>query len=426
MNTSDILATLRQQSVQIWVENGTLNIRSPKGILTPDIQAEIAAHKPEIMAFLGQGNVAISSHPVSLDHDLSLQTIGRLIGEVGNKFNPEFKQPVIDPKLMAQRLNVTFRPVPNRYKNEEILRFREELELKLHSYGVKVLPWQQATTEFRYEINIPFLNWKKSIKTRVVKSGINAVIDVDRPPSLISQINKFLAEKLYQIYFSFIGKGQKISVSRIAQLIGWAEDCAAKYIEDPTNTQVIVLTELDKEFVHSETPYQKKIKIGLNTLIRTFSEIVIGVSNSHFSILNMNLSDSVFSRNEIDNFVLNSLIPKVYVPILPLPLSKFQIGKFDSQQSTYAQKLVTLGNKLAETNLFPSGSKLSEVIKRKSYRDIVNVIVNGRTGVSYGFVAYAPSEKLADFYTFRPNPTSPYSSYTLRDRIEHSLCAAFL
>lgn len=289
MNTSDILATLRQQSVQIWVENGTLNIRSPKGILTPDIQAEIAAHKPEIMAFLRQGNVAISSHPVSLDHDLSLQTIGRLIGEVGDKFNPEFKQPVIDPKLMAQRLNVTFRPVPNRYKNEEILRFREELELKLHSYGVKVLPWQQATTEFRYEINIPFLNWKKSIKTRVVKSGINAVIDVDRPPSLISQINKFLAEKLYQIYFSFIGKGQKISVSRIAQLIGWAEDCAAKYIEDPTNTQVIVLTELDKEFVHSETPYQKKIKIGLNTLIRTFSEIVIGVSNSHFSILNMNL-----------------------------------------------------------------------------------------------------------------------------------------
>ena len=389
MNTSDILATLRQQSVQIWVENGTLNIRSPKGILTPDIQAEIAAHKPEIMAFLRQGNVARSSHPVSLDHDLTLQTIGRLIGEVGDKFNPECKQPIIDPKLMAQRLNVTFRPVPNRYKNEEILRFREELELKLHSYGVKVLPWQQATTEFRYEINIPFLNWKKSIKTKVVKSGINAVIDVDRPPSLISQINKFLAEKLYQIYFSFIGKGQKISVSRIAQLIGWAEDCAAKYIEDPTNTQVIVLTELDKEFVHSETPYQKKIKIGLNTLIRTFSEIVIGVSNSHFSILNMNLSDSVFSRNEIDNFVLNSLIPKVYVPILPLPLSKFKIEKFDSQQSTYAQKLVTLGKKLAETNLFPSGSKLSEVIKRKSYRDIVNVIVNGRTGVSYGFVAYA-------------------------------------
>jgi hypothetical protein len=373
----------------MWVENDTLNIRSPKGILTPDIQAEIVARKPEIMAFLRQGNVAINSHSVSLDYDLSLQTIGRLIGEVGDKLNPECKQPIIDPRLMAQRLTVTFRPVPNRYKNEEILRFREELKLKLHSYGVKVLPWRQATTEFRYEINIPFFHWKKSIKTRVVKSGINAVIDVDRPPSLISRVKKFVAEKLYQIYSRFIVKEQKISVTRIAQLIGWAEDCAAKYIEDPTNTQVIVLTELNNDFVNSEIPYQQKIKIGLNTLIRTFSEIVIGVSSSRFSILNMNLSDSVFSLNEIDSFVLNSLIPKVYVPILPLPLSKFQIEQFESQQSNYAQKLVSLGKKLAETNLFPSGSKLSEVIKRKSYRDIVNVIVNGRTGVSYGFVAYA-------------------------------------
>ncbi|BAZ23488.1 hypothetical protein NIES4073_43770 [Kalymmatonema gypsitolerans NIES-4073] len=389
MNTSEILATLRQQSVQIWVENDKLKIRSPKGILTPDLQAEIAAHKPEIMAFLRQGNVAISSHPISRDNDLSLQTIGRLIGEIGDKLNLECKQPIIDPRLMAQSLTVTFRPVPNRYKNEEILRFREELELKLHSYGVKVLPWEKAITEFHYKINIPFLNWKKTIKNRVVKSGVNAVIDVDRPPSLISRFKKNLAEKLYQIYSRFIVKEQKISVTRIAQLIGWAEDCAAKYIEDPTNTQVIVLTELDKEFVNSETPYQQKIKIGLNTLIRTFSEIVIGVSHSHFSILNMNLSDSVFSIDEIDSFVLNSLIPKVYVPILPLPLSKFQIEQFDSQQSSYAQKLVSLGNKLAETNLFPSGSKLSEVIKRKSYRDIVNVIVNGRTGVSYGFVAYA-------------------------------------
>lgn len=389
MNTSEILATLTQQCVQMWVENDTLNIRSPKGVLTPDIQAEIAAHKPEIMAFLRRGDVAVSSPSVALEHGLSLQTIGRLIGEVGDQLNSESKQPIIEPRLMAQRLTVTFRPVPKGYKNEEIIRFREELELKLHSYGVKVVPWQQATTDFHYEINIPFLNRKKSIKTRVVKSGINAVIDVDKPLSLISLVNKFVAEKLYQIYSRFVLKEQKISVSRIAQLIGWAEDCAAKYIEDPTNTQVIVLTKLNNEFVNFQTPYQQKIKIGLNTLIRTFSEIVIGVSNDNFSILNMNLSDSVFSRDEMDSFVLNSLIPKVYVPILPLPLSKFQIGKFDSQQSSYAQKLVSLGHKLAESNLFPPGSKLSEVIKRKSYRDIVNVIVNGRTGVSYGFVAYA-------------------------------------
>jgi hypothetical protein len=390
MNASEILATLRQQGVEIWVENEKLTIRSPKGVLTPDIQAEIAANKPEILEFLRDDfHPPIGTYSVPSTQGLSLQTIGRLIGEIGEDLNSAGKQPVIDPKVMAQRLTITFRPLPKGYKNTEILKFRAELKQKLQAYGVKVTPWEQATTEFRYEIKIPFLNWKKSIKTRVVKTGVNAVIDVDRPPSVRSRAETFAAEKFYQLYSRFVLKDRKISVSRIAGLIGWAEECAAKYIEDPTNTQVIILTALDKEFVNWETPYQQKIKMGLNTLVRTFSEIVIGVSADQFSILNMNLSDSVFSKNEIDGFVLKSLIPKVYVPILPLPLSKFQLNKYDPQLSSYAQKLVTLSNQLADTNLFPPGSKLSEVIKRQSHRDIVNVIVNGRTGVSYGFVAYA-------------------------------------
>ncbi|MBD6617876.1 non-ribosomal peptide synthase [Komarekiella sp. 'clone 1'] len=389
MNTTEIVNSLRQQGVDIWVENETLNIRSPKGVITQDIQAHLVEHKSEIVAFLQRDRNLDNSSPMPLAQGLSLQTIGRLIGEVGDESNPEFKQPIIDPRLMAQRLTVTFRPLKNGYKNTKIIKFRAELEQKFREHGVKVTPWQQATKDFCYEIKIPFINWKQSIKTRVVKTSINAVIDVDRLPSVRSRVETFVAEKLYQFYSRFILKDRKISVSGIARLIGWAEECAAKYVEDPTNTQIIVLTDLDQEFVNSQTPYQQKIKIGLNALIRTFSEIVIGVSDTQFSILNMNLSDSVFSRHEINNFVLKSLIPKVYVPILPLPLSKFKLGKFNPQESIYAKKLVTLSNYLAETNLFPPGSKLSEVIKRKSHRDIVNVIVNGRTGVSYGFVAYA-------------------------------------
>jgi hypothetical protein len=390
MNASEILSSLREKGVQIWVENEKLNIRSPKGVLTPDIQAELTARKPEILAYLRDSNDLVNhAYHVPATHGLSLQTIGRLIGEIGDNSEQESKPPIIDPKLMAQKLTITFRPVPKGYKNVEVLKFREELQQKFREYGVQVLSWEQATTEFRYEFKIPVLNWKQSIKTRVVKTGINAVVDVDRPPSLRSKAETFAAEKFYQLYSKLILKDRKISVSRIAGLIGWAEECAAKYVEDPTNTQVIVLTELDKEFVNYEIPYQQKITRGLNTLVRTFSEIVIGVAESKFSILNMNLSDSVFARDEIDTFVLKSIIPKVYVPILPLPLNKFQLGAYQPNSSDYAHKLVTLSQKLADTNLFPPGSKLSEVIKRKSHRDIVNVIVNGRTGVSYGFVAYA-------------------------------------
>lgn len=389
MNTSELLEKLTQHGVELLVNDDKLSVRSPKGVLTPALHAEITAHKAEILCFLRREDIANSSSCIPLDQGLSLQTIGCLIGGFVNKSAKGYKQPIIDSKIMAQKLIVTFKPLTKGYKNVEVIKFREELEVKLREYKVKVEPWEKATVEVRYDFNIPVVNWKKTLNMRVVKAGVNAVIDVERPHSLNQKIGIFIAETLYKIYSQVIYRKRKISVSRIARLSCWAEDHAAKYIEDPTNTQVIVLTQLDKEFVDPTIPYQKKITIGLNTLIRTFSEMVIGVSREKISILNMNLSDSIFSRDRIDDFVLNSLVPKVFVPIMPLLMEQFEVGRFDPCQSIYAKSLVTLGKKLVETNLFPPGSKLSKVIKRKSHRDIVDVLVNGRTGISYGFVAYA-------------------------------------
>ncbi|MFQ4140986.1 hypothetical protein [Chlorogloeopsis sp. ULAP02] len=389
MNTYELVENLTQKGVQIWVDNDKLNLRSPKGVITPEIQAELSAYKAEILAFLRDKDVAAKAASVPLSIGLSLQTIGRLIGGFVKQSNVEFKPPVIDPQVMAQKLTVTFRPLPKGYDQVEIIKFREELATKLKDYGVKVLPWEEAITEFNYVIEFSKINLKKSFKIKNVKSGVDAVIAVESSPLLLRKLGICMAENIYKVYSRVLLKNREISVSRIAKLSSWAEDHTAKYIEDPTNTQVITLTKLDEEFVNPLLPYQQKIKIGLNTLIRTFSEMVIGVSEEKVSILNMNLSDSVFPRSEIEHFVANSLIPKVFVPIYPLLLSRFELGQYNPNESSYAAKLVKLGNELASTSLFPPGFKLYEVIKRKSHRDIVNVIVNGRTGVSYGFVAYA-------------------------------------
>ncbi|MGH2412905.1 MAG: hypothetical protein ACREPR_11710, partial [Brasilonema sp.] len=391
MNASELLANLTQQGVQLWVDNDKLGIRSPKGVFTPELRVELATHKADILAFLREQAMAttVPSNSCGQGLGLSLPTIGRLIGGFGEKLTADYKPPIIDPSAMAQKLTVTFRPLPRRYNNQTVLKFGEELELKLREHGVTIEPWHQATREFCYAVNIPLINWKQSIKMRVVKADINAVIDVERPPSLKSKLLNFLAESLYKIYCRLILKDQKISIVRIAKLIGWAEEHAAKYVENPTNTQVIMLTELDREFVNPKLPYQQKIRIGINTLVRTFSEIVIGVSKGNISILNMNLSDSIFSKEDMDQFVLKSLIPKLFVPIAPLLISRFELEKYYPQESIYAIELVKLGKKLESTGLLPPGFKISEVVKRKSHRDIVDVIINGRTGVSYGFVAYA-------------------------------------
>lgn len=385
MNVSELLTNLTEQGVHLWADNNKIKINSPKGILTPQLQADIAARKTEILTFLRENDDSGGNTSTGL----RLQTIGRLIGGYCEKIPMSFKTPIIDPQVMAQQLKVTFRPLPKEFKNEAILQFRAELEQKLQGYGVQIVSWEQATREFCYEIQIPLIKWNKKMTMRVVKSDINSVIDVERPINFIGKIKSWLSEKYYQIYSRFIWKNQKISVARIAQLIGWAEDHAIQRLEDPTSTQVILITKLDSNFVDSELSYQQKIAIGVNTLVKTFSEIVIGVSNTNLSILNMNLSDSLFPREKIDNFVFKSLIPKIYVPIAPLPMSQFEVGKYEPQKSKYATKLLELSKELATTGLYPSGFKISEIITRKSHRDIVDSIVNGRTGVSYGFVAYA-------------------------------------
>jgi TubC N-terminal docking domain len=382
MNVAALLENLNQKNIQLWASGDKLNVRCAKGILTPELRAELNEHKAKIITFLREVEQTEVAPP--LEGGLSLQTIGRLIG---GSTGQSCKQPIIDPEAMAQKLAVTFRPVPSGYQNDEVIKFRERLIGELKDFGVTIEPWNEVLTEFSYEI--PILKWKKKIKIKLVKAGINAVIDVERHPSFWRKLGIFSAETFYKVYSYFTSKNRNMSVLRIAALSSWAEDHAAKYIEDPTNTQVIILTLLDSKFTDPKLPYQQKIKLGLNTLVRTFSELVIGVSSKNISILNMNLSDSIYPIDEIGKFVLNSLIPKIYVPIIPIPMTQFELGQYDPKVSTYAQKLVTLGQALAETGLFPPGAKLSEVISRKSHRDIVNVIVNGRTGVSYGFVAYA-------------------------------------
>jgi TubC N-terminal docking domain len=418
MNVSELVTNLTSQGVELWADNDKLKINSPKGVLTPKIQADIATCKTEILAFLRESEESVCNTTVTDALGFSLQELGRLIG--GSSVGEEFKSPIIDPKGMAKQLKVTFRPLPKRFRNQTLLKFREELELKLQNNGVNILSWSDATRDFCYEINIPFTSWRKSIQTRVVKSDIDAVIDVERPDSLINKLKSFVAETFYKIYSFFVLKNQKVSVSTIFQLIGWAEDNAIQSLEDPTSTQVVLIGELDDKFCDLQRPYQEKISIGINTIVRTFSEIVIGVSNSHISILNMNLSDSIFEKKQLDNFVLKSLIPKLYVPIAPLPMNRFKVDTYAPSKSSYANKLVELSSKLAATDLFPSGFKLSEIIKRKSHRDIVDLIVHGRTGVSYGFVAYAEAPQYIGAIDIEPSewekllPVSGFSTDEVR------------
>lgn len=386
MNAAELIENLTQQSVSFVVHDDTFSIRAPKGVVSSEICTLLKRHKLEILALLQKNNSVWQGCEQGESRPLpnvpSLKTLGHLIG------GRDGRSPIVDPTAMAQALVVSFRPLPQGYSDEAIQLFRAELQARLAAYGVRIESWEEATKAFSYSLKVPLLNQELALRTKVVKSSINAVIDIERPISIRRTAENWFAEKMYQLHCYLFQKNSQKSIPRIVSIIGWAENHVAKYLENPTDTQVITLTTLDRDFVNPDTHYREKITIGLNTLIRTFSELVVGVSKDSISILNMNLSDSQFSRAEMDRFVLKSLVPKIFVPIAPLFMNQFDISNYCPRNSRFANRLVALGHDLKTTGLFPPGFKLSQVIQRQSHRDIVDIVVNGRTGVSYGFIAY--------------------------------------
>lgn len=57
MNTTALLAKLRHLDIRLWIENGKLRFSAPKGALSEELKAEIAAQKNNIISFLSISSI---------------------------------------------------------------------------------------------------------------------------------------------------------------------------------------------------------------------------------------------------------------------------------------------------------------------------------------------------------------------------------
>ncbi|MCA9969806.1 MAG: amino acid adenylation domain-containing protein, partial [Anaerolineales bacterium] len=60
MNTAEFITRLRQMDIRVWVEDDRLRISAPKGVLTEALQHEIAARKPDLLAYLQQAEAQLA------------------------------------------------------------------------------------------------------------------------------------------------------------------------------------------------------------------------------------------------------------------------------------------------------------------------------------------------------------------------------
>jgi hypothetical protein len=59
----DLLEELARQDIQVWSEGGNLRCSAPSHLMTPELRADLAAHKLELLSFLDQA-------PPQIDREL--------------------------------------------------------------------------------------------------------------------------------------------------------------------------------------------------------------------------------------------------------------------------------------------------------------------------------------------------------------------
>jgi len=52
MKAIELLTSLRQSGVKVWIDGDHLRYRAPEGVLTASTRSQLAEHKREIMALL--------------------------------------------------------------------------------------------------------------------------------------------------------------------------------------------------------------------------------------------------------------------------------------------------------------------------------------------------------------------------------------
>ena len=319
---------------------------------------------------------------------LSAVTVGRLISGFGERETSLHREAVVDLDEMVRTCRIAFRPLPKGYRNQAVVNLRRDLEQALRRSGVDVVPWERAAVPFRQKGYLPILHRPFYLTMRAVHGGIHAVFDVERPVSLVRRLGIGAVEWLYRLTCLLQPNVRQGSVSSIGRLSLWADDHVARYLQDHSRTQIVTLTEFDSRLVDAQLPYERRVGLGLTILARLFSQIVIGVHGDRISVLNMNLTDSVVERDELDAFVRGCLVPKLFLPVAPLLPSQFDLGRYDPRTTDSARKLIDLSESLGRLGLLPGVEAVSGLLRRRSRRDMARAIMAGRTGVSFGFIAF--------------------------------------
>ncbi len=312
----------------------------------------------------------------------------------------------LSSKEMAHDLKVTFLSVATRKLSIHEKEFMDKLISSMEKLGVEVLD---------FEDNLTHLSWRSKVKRVGIFLYVNKQI-FSHTFRTTKSVYKSLKSLYLNNFWNFIfGKKLKKDIA-IFTFLRENELLAMDFTNSFKRNPIVTLV-YDRDFNKKNLTFNEHADLALNLFADTMSNLIVQFNESNWMLYSFNMSNPVFDVRS-ENFtqdILDSLLTKVYAPVVPPSLDDFNILKdhfdFDSEYlSPYISDMVDAGPIFDESELFPKGKDISELLFRNPfYRWIGSLHLDKRNGMSYGFLArqlpvsvaklaYEKNEIPSDFY----------------------------
>ena len=305
------------------------------------------------------------------------------------------EQTVLSPEDMAHSLTVTFFPQSLSVEvNDDTKRFADTLRLLFEEIGVTIVPFESSL--------------QKTALLKTVRRALGILGN-----NIVHFFQIVLTKKSSRPYLNWniaikILRRKKVKAGITIISIGGTDESLLPidYVSSFRKSSVITILDMPQT-VTTGASFQEHFDTALTLFAQHMTNIVILVRGTQWLLYNFNASHPFYdSSGDFKHDVMHGLIPKVVAPIRPLRFSEFKIIKegFDGSDNAYApyiDDLTTNAGLLDETGLYPPGKKISDLPFRSDfYRWIGSIHLDGRSGMSYGFLARQLPTQLSPLIPF--------------------------
>lgn len=331
-----------------------------------------------------------------------------------------------DPREMAQELRMTRFPPEKMDPSEREEAFAQRIAETFEELGVETAPFEDTLT------SPPIGRLARWIKDGTIKTLKNPLRVL--PGNGQEDYSEATTPGLKVI--KDIRIGPKIEPGTVVLAAGQGEtgDLPVDYMGDFRD--VTILTVFDQpDDVEEGMPFTDHYDKALRMFTYHMTNVVVGVGEEKWFIYNFNGSHPFYDRDgDLEHQILHSLVPKLAAPIRPPKLEEFEIREHafeptDDEHAPIVDDLVSSGTILEESDLYPPGRDLDELVWRNAfYRWAGRLHLDDRSGMSYGFLARQMPTSLEPVWTpeeaereLETSPPAPGESTRIDERLVTTL-----